>query len=340
MKDMLKYRATGFSALCALIVLLMAPAPVSEAQTEQEERWENSMSHYPWRLPDAPQEDVDALKSRWKMIEEEMKTTSSEFAGIYSDYGVTHSSVLRWAPASGFVYINLYEMQDVLYFSYGKVSVTPSAIIFTVEREHGSRDFDNHLRTTPLRWIGAKWRRDYYLIPEDSLSDFGNYAAGFGAYNDFNGSCCDYAPFLVENTKADPPVKPVRPVVPKEYEFFLKPPIEATIRYVGRQRIVKDYETKGELYYHLQQKASLTSVRINAGKNQGVKRGLLFRLVTIPIEKGKYLKITRVGAEFSEGVVVREVDDEGKEIYYDYEAHQNMPHTPVVVGTKVTTSPL
>jgi hypothetical protein len=170
------------------------------------------------------------------------------------------------------------------------------------------------------------------------MTNFGDYVAGFGVYNDFNGPCCEFIPFLINDAKADPRVKSERVVVPTAYEFFLKQPVEATIKYVGRRRVVKDYGSEGELYGHLHSRASLTTVRINAGQNQGVKRGMLFRLVNIPRDFAQYLKITRVGAAFSEGVVVRDVDDDGKETYYD-DAQQRKTFSPVVAGTKVTTSP-
>lgn len=339
MKYIFTCRATRVSSLLLLLLLLTAQAAASGSQQSPFAHQGNGMADQPWQFHNAPAEVIAAFKSRWTAIAEELKTTTSEFAGGYTD-SAPRRTVLWWAPESGFIYANLYEDIDVLYFSYGKVSVTVSGIILTIEREQRLEGFDEYQRTTPQRWVGAKWRREQFLIPENSLTDFANYAAGLGAYNDFNGPCCEFSrPFLVENTKPDPAVKPSRPVLPKEYEFFLKQPIEATIEYVGRPKIAESYPVKGELYYHLEEKVSLTPVRINAGKNQGVKPGLLFRLVTIPFEKGKYLKITRVGAQFSEGLVVRHVDEGGKESYYDYEAQQPRPHTPVVVGMRVTTSP-
>ena len=339
MKEIFKYGAARFSVLFASTVLLMALAAVAEAQTEQGgERWESGVSNSSWSLPEAPKEELDALKSRWKAIEDELKTTTNEFAGTYRDGGDMRGNVLRWAPQSGFVYAYVYEWLDVIDFSYGKVTVTPTEIIFTVEREQRTENFNNQRRTTPLRWVAARWKLNNYLIRADEMTNFGNYVAGFGAYNDFNGPCCDFIPFLVSDAKADPRLKDERAVVPKEYEFFLKQPIEAKILHVGHRRIVKDYGSEGELYGHLHLRASLTTVRINAGQHQGVKRNMLFRLVNVPRDSAQYLKITRVGAAFSEGVVVRDVDDDGKETYYD-DAQQKRAFLPVVAGTKVTTSP-
>ena len=338
MKDIFTYGAARFLLLCISIVLLMGLATVSEAQTEQDERWENGLSNFSWSLPNAPKEELDALKSRWKAIGDELKRTTNEFAGTYRDGGDMRGSMLRWAPESGFVYVYVYEWLDVLDFSYGKVTVTPTEIIFTVEREQRTENSNNQRRTTPLRWVAARWKRNNYLIRVDEMTDFGNYVAGFGEYNDFNGPCCEFTPFLINEAKADLRVKSERAVVPKEYEFFLKQPIEATIRAVGRRRVLKDYGSEGELYSHLHSRASLTTVRINAGQNQGVKRGMLFRLVDVSRDYGQYLKITRVGATFSEGVVVRDVDDEGKETYYD-DSQQKKTFSPVIAGTKVTTSP-
>jgi hypothetical protein len=340
MRNSLPYRPVKLTIICASIALLVVLASVSEAQTNQDERWENGFTDSSWSLPTAPKEEVAALTSRWKAIEEELRSTPNEFAGTYRDGGDMRGSVLRWAPESGFVYVSLYEWLDVLDFSYGKVTVTPSEIIFTVEREQQTTALDNRPRTTPLRWVAARVNQNNYLIPVELMSDFGDYLAGFGKYNDFNGPCCEFTPFLTVSAKVNSKEKSRSLTVPNEYKFFLKQPIEATITYVGQRKIVENYGSEGELYGHLHLRAALTTVKINAGKNRGVKRGLLFRLLDIPNHYGQYLKITRVGSFSSQGVVVRDVDDDGKETYYDSNPPEKRVYPPVISGMRVTTSPL
>jgi hypothetical protein len=87
--------------------------------------------------------------------------------------------------------------------------------------------------------------------------------------------------------------------------------------------------------------ATLTPVRVDAGSRQGVRRGLLFRLTGIPGDSGahQYLKITRVRPDSSDGVVVRDLDDAGRETFYELETDRHLPLAPITVGTKVTTRP-
>lgn len=322
------------------LLLIFTIVPAIQAQTEQSEQWENGVGN-PWHLPDAPKEEIDALKSRWSAIEAEIKSTNNGFATTYSAGGEMRTSVLRWAPESGFVYVYVYENFSVIDFSFGKVSVTPSGLFFTVEREQSTVDHNEVFRTTTRHWIPVRWGRNNYLIPSSQMSDFGNYVAGLAAYNDFNGPCCEFTPFLVARDDDVQSRRLEHPSLPAEYARFIKRPIEATLTRVGQNRIVKNYVSEGELYARFYEKASLTPVRLNVGKRHGVKLKMLFRLTDAPDTYGQqYLKITRVGVDYSEGVVVRDVDASGQVGYYDFDSPQKKPYPPIVVGSRVTTSPL
>ncbi|CAN5413541.1 hypothetical protein BH18ACI2_BH18ACI2_12960 [soil metagenome] len=307
------------------------------AQSPERELWENGISD-PWYLPTAPGGEIDTLKSRWRAIEEELKTTGNEAAGTYRNGGEMRSGVLRWSPLNGFVYVYVYENFSVLDFSYGTVTITPSEIIFNVEREQATTEPADQPRVTPKQWIPARWKKSKYLIPVEDISDFGNYVAGFGAYNDFNGPCCGFIPFFVTEIKGNSQAMPEMPVLPKEYRDYLKQPIQATITRVGRKKHVEDYGTEGEIYSKLHLRATLTPVRISAGRRDGVKPNMLFRLEGEP--EGQYLKITHVGLGSSEGVVVRDVEEGGKEeCYYYLDSIKTVACPPITVGTRVTTQP-
>lgn len=334
-------------ALAAALLLPPAP-PAPRAQGEQTPEERPRLEHGldegypPWHLPsDAPSAELDALRARWEAIDEELKTTGSEFAGTYWEGGEMRQHVVRFAPRSGFVIVHVYENFAVTDFSYGGVEVTPSEIIFRVEREQQGESSDKQPRTTPRRWVAARWMRSNYLVPAESIADFGDYVAGLGAFNDLNGPCCEFTPFLASPARVDPGGDFERPVVPARYERFIKRPVEATIRRVGRKRRVKDYGSEGEFYSHLHRTATLTPVRIDAGSRHGVRRGLLFRLTGPPGTSGfeQYLKITRVRPDSSDGVVVRDLDDDGRETFYDRDADKHVALPPVAAGTRVTTRP-
>jgi hypothetical protein len=62
-----------------------------------------------------------------------------------------------------------------------------------------------------------------------------------------------------------------------------------------------------------------------------------------PIEPYR-IKITRVRRETSRGVIIRDVNDNGKERFFDYDLQSRAPKEKhflaVRVGTKITTSPI
>lgn len=330
--------------LCAALLFAFACAPARAAAQagEEREQFEHGLEDVYeklWQLPgDTTKAEAAALGARWKALGEELKSATNEFAGSYVADGAMRQSFLRWAPGGGFVYLYVYERHAVLNFSYGKVEVTPTAVVFTVEREK-HEDFDKKLRPTPRRWVGARWRTTNYLVPEKEVADFGMFVGGFGQYNDFNGPCCEFSPFLMGAPRLDPRKSFDVPAVPGPYARLMRRPVEATIKSVGRRRVVKDYGLEGALYSQGFAKASLTPVTIDAAR--GLKPGLLLRLVGEPV--GQYLKVTRVLASRSEGVVIRNVDDDGAETYYDTAPAGGEPqkkvYPPVRVGTRVTSAP-
>lgn len=334
-----------FILLSASLSAMFSSIVPCQAQIEGREKWESGFResvNSAWYLPDAPQNELSELKSRWENIEKELKSTSNEFAGTYLRYGAMRSGILRWSPDNGFVYIYVYEWYSVLNFSYGKVTVTPSEVIFTVEREQKLKNVDDTPHLTPQNWIPATWKRTNYLISSTEVSDFGNYTAGFGQFNDFNGPCCEFSPFFARVSANRAPAFSDKPILPNKYQRFIKQPINAKITFIGHKRFVKNYGLEGSLYGQLFMKASLTPIRISAGKSQGVKQNMLFRLINNPDQQ--YLKITSVKLNYSEGIIIRDIDDEGRELYLDASnskkgEYKKKPFPLIRIGTKVTTCP-
>lgn len=341
-------RARFLLGLAAALFAVACAAPRAAAQAgaaEEGEQFEHGLEEVyekRWRLPShTTKEEAATLNARWRALGEELKTTASEFAGTYSAGGEMRHSLLRWAPGGGFVYLYVYERHAVLDFGYGRAEVTPAAVVFEVERERRGVEAAAPPSPTPRRWVAARWRRTNYLVPEAEVAEFGMYVGGFGHYNDFNGPCCEFTPFLSSAPRRDPQASFETPLLPAAYARLVRRPVEATITLVGRKRVVKDYGLEGELYGQWFQRASLTPVTIDAGRGRGLRPGLLLRLVGEP--GGQYLKVTRVLASRSEGVVVRHVYDEEGEAYYDFEAGGQggrwKPFPPVRAGTRVTSAP-
>jgi cell shape-determining protein MreC len=132
-------------------------------------------------------------------------------------------------------------------------------------------------------------------------------------------------------------------LAPPKYLKFIKKPITAKILFVGKRYITKSTVAS---CCEFEVKASATSILINAGSNQGVRKNLLFLLVDAGDNFSQVIKITRINKNSSQAVVLRELDEKGKENYngeiYDRtsESYNKIPFPPIRVGMKVTTSPL
>lgn len=323
--------------LILLMYLAICLAPTS-AQVKKEEYWEPIEPYRIW--VDTSDPEVRILLSRWDAIGAGPSTSTNPSAGTYEKTGY-RGYFLRWSPEKGFIYVYHSEGLSIIDFSYGKVTMTSEEVVFNPEREM-KETFRGEKLKTPHKWIPISVEGQVFFVAEDKIKDFGDYIAGFGVYNDFNGPCCEFSPFFTKNEaltqgKLFPAI-----VVPPTYKQFIRHPVEAEITSVAKKKLVSNYGLEGELYGHLFQKASLTPVTINAGRTDGVKRKMLFRLVGQP--GPQYLKITRVRRETSTGVIIRDVNDDGKERFFDYDLQSRDPKEkhflPVRVGTKITTSPI
>jgi hypothetical protein len=323
------------------IVLLMCLATfaTSNAQVKEEEYWTPIQSSR--ILVDSSDPEVRILLSRWDAIGAGLSTTTNTSAGTYEKSGYS-GYFLRWSPERGFIYVYHSEGLSIIDFSYGKVSVAPDSIVFLPERTM-RETFRGVKLKMPTTWIPITVDNRRFFVAEQEIRDFGDYFGGYKQYNDFNGPCCEFSPFFA-NAESDKLERKLTrgTLISTAYRRFLREPIKARIISVGRKRLVRNYGLAGELYGNLFQKASLLSVNISAGRRAGVKRNMLFRLIGEP--HGQYLRIKGVGEGTASGVVIRDVDDDGRETYYADIAGTNEPekkgYPPIRVGTKVTTSPI
>jgi hypothetical protein len=320
-----------------LLTCLAVCLSLTSAQVKKEEYWEPIESSR--ILVDTADPEVRTLLSRWEAIGAGLSTTANPSSGTYEKFGY-RGYFLRWSPENGFIYVYHSEGLSIIDFSYGKVTVTSEGVVFNPEREM-KETFRGQKLKISRKWIPITVEERIFFVAEEEIKNFGDYVAGFGRYNDFNGACCEFSPFF---TKSDKPNqhKSFPAVIPLKYQQLIKQPIKAQITFVGKKKVVNNYGLEGELYSTLFQKASLTPIIINAGRASGVRNNLLFRLIGEP--GPQYLKITRVRNKMSNGVIIRDVDDDGKERFFDYDALLKAPKEirflPIRIGTRVTTSPI
>lgn len=327
------------AAVCAALLLLPL-FPSARARTQDGPRFAHGYEDAePWYLPTGTtREEADALQSRWDALAAEIRSGAARApAGTYERYGAMRSGFLRWSPAGGYVYLYVYENFVAIRFGYGRVNVEPSGrVVFEAEGgrvQPGSEGFGPFGR----RWVPAGWKGAAYLVPEREMSGFGQYVAGLGQFNDFNGPCCEFAPFYTRREEDGAGAGVDAPAVPRRYAGLMRRPFEATLTRVGRARRVREYGLEGEFYSSLLSDVTLTPVRLSAGRAPGMRPGLLFRFADG--RDGQYLKVTRVGRRASAGVVIRRLDEKGAEQCIAPRGVGYVRCQPLAAGARVTTSP-
>jgi hypothetical protein len=306
----------------------------ANAQEIEEFRyWSNGVEGIPktWVFASFSQNEITKIKRRWDEIGESLKTTSNPFAGTYFQSG-NRGYYLRWSPEKGFVYVRYYEY-FVRGVSYGKVSVTNSEVTFIPEHESQNEDTERKL-ITPTIWIPA-YNEKQFLVQKESIQSFGDFYGGFGVFNGFPSKwVCECSPYAKKIDKKIDYTKIKSFIVPEKYLKFIKQPITAKIISVGASRI-SNHKLK---YPDSDSRASITPVTINIGRRSGIKKGLLFNV----IEEDEFLEITKVGKKTSKAIIVRQIDENGKESFrngWDNTTDKPIykPYPPLPIGTDITT---
>ncbi len=286
--------------------------------------------------------EIRTLLERWEGIGAELPGARSDFAGTYLKAGY-RGWILRWAPSAGFVYVYHSEGLSIIDFAYGKVEVRPDEIRFIPERDL-RRTVRGIKLELPLIWIPTHSKEVRYMVPGNSIEDFGKYVAGLGDYNDFNGPCCEFDPFFESSVTRREPSSNISAIfVPATYQRFIKRPITGHIVSVGKRRIVKNYGLRGELYSHLFGESSLTSIVIDVGRVHGLRKNMLLRIAGDQFNLPRqFVRVASVGKRTAVAVVIREVDESHNETYPvgSLESNKRISFPPIRPGMLVTTSPI
>jgi hypothetical protein len=193
--------------------------------------------------------------------------------------------------------------------------------------------------------VPVEWGEAHLLVPEGEMSDFGDYIAGLGKYN-YRSSFAlfEYIEFLTKSRVGSLGVSGGIDVVraslavPQAYEHFLKRPIEGVVASVGRRVVKRDYSYSnpdGSGASHML--AELTFVTVNVGSSHGLRRGMFLRVSTP--DEGDIVRILRAGKSSSTGVIIRDLDENGNEAFFDGDSETSRPHSKIAVGWQLTTSP-
>jgi hypothetical protein len=222
------------------------------------------------------------LEARKKQIQRELETLKVDtWAGrYYLGDGLGVNIEFSLAPKSGFAFtwrgcLGLYDM------NYGDVEESDGKIrlVFKLPNERGP------LRGFASEFLPIIWGDRHYLIRSDGVVEFANAInAGFEPRKDVFGG------FLLRREDESKSV-PGYPNLTREYsEYLLKHPIDAEISSIKASR-AKD-------------SGRLTTVLLNVGTTQGVKKGMEFYLYA-PSGLFESATVTGVNSTSSEAEIIR-----------------------------------
>lgn len=324
----------------ALVICLVATRP-AQAQVDKWGAWENGVTESWWLSSKTfTDEDVANAIARWKSIGE---IKSLDWEGDYFSGSEVHGTYVRWSPGGGFIIADVDKCQAlVMSLTYGRVNATPGLIEFIPEFSKSSKSHGHHSRKgadAVLSFVPIKWQSSLYLIHKDKIDEFTDYVAGLGKFNALNAMDAFLPDWPFYSKPTGKLVTDDGPVLPVEYQRFVKTPITGKITAVLGRKIQRkySYEFTSEAFSFATEHdlASLTTVTVNIGSIHGARKGLFLRVVNPNL--GEALRLIEVGRTSSRGVLVRQVENR-KEKYYDNDAESEREYPPVAVGWTLTTA--
>lgn len=278
---------------------------------------------------------VIAAKPLWLAIAQELKQSKlSDWAGEYDLPGAdVHNSILRWAPQSGFVMLDIHTCYStVTNVRFGQIKIKGGLIQLLPEQQtlvtHQNPHSSHFL---PTKWVTVKWGQAHYLVPENELAIFcSNDVAGLGIPD--KDQQIDYAYMLVKRDDQKREIKGL-PQLPSQYAHLVKKPIQARIIKVGKTVRIKVPDEDNPWWDHTE-----TLVTLNAGAKLGVKLGMRFGVVAS--EDSESVVITKVGKHIASGIIERSVRKKPGEKINQWDDGQDKPDPPIKVGWRLATAEL
>jgi len=164
---------SGFLLRLSFIIFLVlylaadGSAQFSTQDLDQHGRWVHGLGEPLWFDEGAPKKEVELLKTRWRLIDNDNTGVGKEpLAGDYGSGGETHGTVVRWSPSSGFVMLHVDKCAArVMGFSFGSVIVTPTKLQLIPEARFTSSNNHNHSQNhaDSEEFLFVKWRSVPYL---------------------------------------------------------------------------------------------------------------------------------------------------------------------------------
>jgi hypothetical protein len=206
---------------------------------------------------------------------------------------------LIWKEDVGFIDYYIYTCAiELRNLNYGRVINSPDFVSLVSEKPAiVSKQKD---LVTGVKLIKVRVGERRFLVPEDELADFCEYAVGLNL-NEYESSS-NYWWKLSDSQKSLFGL----PILPDRFKRFLRYPIKAKITKIGKQEVIESQNVEGKLekdfvnYYFT----------INAGTNKGVRKGMKFYVS----EMQEWAQVERVSLTGSRVFIQRFVGYGEKEV--------------------------
>ena len=260
-------------------------------------------------------EDVAAGKQRLNSIRRFVP--QNEWEGLYyanSDIGDVR---FIWNSEGGF--FDFYFYHTLKYFYFGKIKDSSGFIELDYEKVPVSQTGKKSISKTKL--IKVRIDETHFLVPENQLRGFCELAAGLST------NAQDVYNHRIKEEDMQKPRLGL-PVLPAEYEKYLRYPVEAEISRVRSRKIAwrESYPASKEIRYTL---------NINAGRNKKIKIGMNFFVK----ELGEWITVAKVFQTNSIGYIRRDFDENNREQCWGSEggSGQTVPCQKIKIEMKAKT---
>lgn len=239
--------------------------------------------HYKYYTKD----DLPVAKERLNAIKQ--AGYKDEWEGIYAQSTSVGDQIMVWNEEKGFFEFYFYHGLQTM--DFGRTAVSGGVIELISEKP--SR-LNNPNRRKSARIVKVKVGERHFLVPENYLKEFCEIAVGLRQIS------VGFGDFWIKTTEWEKPVFGL-PVVPAEYQRFVREPIHAEIIKTGEKKMFQEKTEDGTVYneeiHHY--------VTLDAGKNKHVKPEMDFYVADLD----EWIEIKNVAQNTSVGVIIRRFDD-------------------------------
>jgi hypothetical protein len=235
-------------------------------------------------------EDLPNGKRRLDIIRQ--YTARNEWEGLYYANTAIGDNKFIWNTEGGFFSFYFYHTLKSL--SFGTVKESSGF----VELDYEKPPYSQKTKKSKTRLVKVAIDETHFLVPENRLRDFCGRAAGLET------DLSDIGYYWIKEDDMEK-LRDGLPVLPPEYKNFLRYPIKARIKTLGKREIIRNEQSTAEhnfddIHYF---------VVLDAGSDARLRKDMNLFVR----ELGEWILLTRVSKTSSIGFVRRDIGEKGHE---------------------------